>query len=209
MLDKKVQFSNILLRFAPEQFVPYLTDLILKSKVKFKIVPGRSTKLGDFRIIIGEQKPVITINGDLNKFSFLITTLHELAHLNTWRLYGNRVPPHGLEWKNAFRALLEPVLLSKLLPEDVEKALWKTFTNTKASSCTDLNLSRTLKKYDASNNSLVLEEIPINTHFSLNGKVFEKGLLRRSRYLCKELKSGKQFLVHALATVQLIKPYGE
>jgi SprT protein len=209
MQDKKIQFSNTLMRFAPEPFVPYLTELILKSKAKFKIVPGRATKLGDFRIMPGEDKPIITVNGDLNKFSFLITTLHELAHLNTWRMYGNRVPPHGSEWKNAFRDLLEPVLVSKSLPEDVEKALWKTFTNTKASSCSDLNLSRTLKKYDSVNDSLSLEEIPVNSQFSLNGKVFEKGLLRRSRYLCKELKSGKQFLVHALATVQLIKPYEE
>ena len=91
MQDKKIQFSNTLMRFAPEPFVPYLTELILKSKAKFKIVPGRATKLGDFRIMPGEDKPIITVNGDLNKFSFLITTLHELAHLNTWRMYGNRV----------------------------------------------------------------------------------------------------------------------
>ena len=209
MQDKKLQFSNTLMRFAPEPFVSYLTELILKSKAKFKIVPGRATKLGDFRISSSEEKPVITVNGNLNKYSFLITSLHELAHLNTFRNYGNSVPPHGNEWKNAFRDLLEPVLMSKLLPEDIEKALWKTFSNTKASSCSDLNLSRTLKKYDSANDSLSLEEIPVNAQFSLNGKVFEKGLLRRSRYLCKELKSGKQFLVHALATVQLIKPYNE
>lgn len=209
MQDKKLQFSTTLKRFAPEPFVPYLTELILKSKAKFKIVPGRSTKLGDFRIASGEEKPIITVNGNLNQYSFLITSLHEIAHLNTFRKYGNKVTPHGNEWKNEFRELLEPVLLSKLLPNDIEKALWKTFTNTKASSCSDLNLSRTLKKYDADNDTLTLEEIPAQAKFSLNGKQFEKGLLRRSRYLCKELHSGKQYLVHALATVQLIKPYDE
>jgi SprT protein len=209
MHNKKQQFSNALFRFIPDSFVEYVVDLILNAKVKFKIVPGRSTKLGDFRIRSEGEKPIITVNGDLNKFAFLITTLHELAHLNTFRQYGNRVAPHGIEWKNAFRALLEPVLLSKKLPQDLEKALWKSFTNTKASSCSDLNLSRVLRKYDTPSGHISLEEIPMASHFAINGRSFEKGLLRRSRYLCKELKSGKQYLIHALATVQLIKPYEE
>ena len=209
MTDKKQQFYHTLSRFAPDFFVEYLVELILNAKVIFKIVPGRSTKLGDFRVRSEGEKPIITVNGNLNKFAFLITTLHELAHLNTFRQYGIRVAPHGMEWKNAFRALLEPVLLSKQLPNDIEKVLWNTFTNTKASSCSDLNLSRVLKKYDKPSDQNSLEEIPVASHFSLNGRAFEKGLLRRSRYLCKELKSGKQYLIHALATVQLIKPYEE
>jgi hypothetical protein len=114
-----------------------------------------------------------------------------------------------MEWKNAFRTLLEPILVSKNLPNDIEKALWKSFTNTKASSCSDLNLSRALKKYDAPSNDISLEEIPLASNFSVNGRTFEKGLLRRSRYLCKELTSGKQYLIHALATVQLINTYEE
>jgi hypothetical protein len=209
MTGKKQQFYHTLSRFAPDFFVEYLAELILNAKVIFKIVPGRSTKLGDFRVRSEGEKPIITVNGNLNKFAFLITALHELAHLNTFRQYGLRVAPHGLEWKNAFRALLEPVLLSKQLPNDIEKVLWNTFTNTKASSCSDLNLSRVLKKYDKPSDQISLEEIPVASHFSLNGRAFEKGLLRRSRYLCKELTSGKQYLIHALATVQLIKPYEE
>jgi SprT protein len=209
MIDKKSQFQNTLSRFTPAHFVEYLTDLILNSKVKFKIVPGRATKLGDFRVKSETEKPTITVNGNLNKYTFLITSLHEIAHLQTYRHYGNRVAPHGPEWKNAFRTLLEPVLISKELPEDLEKVLWKSYTNTKASSCSDIHLSRVLKKYDSNTNQISLEDIPITSHFSLNGRNFEKGLLRRSRYLCKELNSGKQYLIHALATVQLIKPYGE
>lgn len=209
MADKKQQFSIALLRFIPDSFVDYVVDLIFDAKVKFKIVPGRSTKLGDFRVRSEGEKPIITVNGNLNKYAFLITTLHELAHLHTYRQFGNRVAPHGFEWKNAFRTLLEPVLLSKKLPMDIENALWKSFTNTKASSCSDLNLSRVLRKYDAPSTQISLEEIPISSHFAINGRTFEKGLLRRSRYLCKDLKSGKQYLIHALATVQLIKPYEE
>ena len=207
-MDKKTRYSETLKRFAPEEFVAYLVDTILSSKVLFKIVPGRKSKLGDFRANTQGEIPVITINGDLNPYSFLVTTLHEIAHLRIFNKYGHRVNPHGEEWKNAFRELLIPVLDSKHLPHDLEKALWKSFTNTKASSCSDLNLSRALKKYDKPtlHQTNTLEEIPIHSHFSLNGKVFKKGNLRRSRYLCTDL-NGKQYLVHALATIEIIENY--
>lgn len=206
-MDKRTRFSETLKRFAPEIFVPYLVDLILKSKVVFKIVPGRKSKLGDFRANAPGELPIITINGDLNQYSFLVTTLHEFAHLNTFNKYGSRVNPHGEEWKNAFRELLIPVLDSKQLPKEVEKALWKSFTNTKASSCSDLNLSRALRLHDKPSDSLTLEHIPHDSTFSLNGKLFKKGNLRRSRYLCTHIDSGKQYLVHALANIKLITPY--
>ena len=37
----------------------------------------------------------ISVNGNLNKYSFLITLIHELAHLLTFTQYKNRVDPHG------------------------------------------------------------------------------------------------------------------
>jgi len=205
-MDKKTRYSDTLKRFAPEVYVPYLVDLILKSKVIFKIVPGRKSKLGDFRANAPGELPMITVNGDLNQYSFLVTTLHEIAHLKTFNQYGHHVNPHGEEWKNAFRELLIPVLDSNYLPVELEKALWKSFTNTKASSCSDLNLSRALKKYDKPtlNQTHTLEEIPMYSQFSLNGRVFKKGNLRRSRYLCTDF-AGKQYLVHALATIEIIE----
>ncbi len=203
-MDKLSNFTDTLSRFAPKEFIPYLTKLILEARVKFKIVPGRKTKLGDFRYSELSDKPTITVNGDLNPYSFLITSLHEIAHLNTYRKYGNSIQAHGIEWKNAFRDLIEPVLTSKSLPEDIETALWKSFVNTKASSCSDLALSRVLKKYDVENDTFHLESLAKNTIFALNKKKFKKGDLRRSRYVCTEISSGKQFLVHALANVRLI-----
>jgi len=205
-MDKKTKYSETLKRFAPEPFVPYLVDTLLNSKAIFKIVPGRKSKLGDFRATSPGEPHVITVNGDMNPYSFLVTTLHEIAHLNTYNKYGNRVNPHGEEWKRAFRELLIPVLDSKNLPADLEKALWKSFTNTKASSCSDVNLSRALKQHDKPkpNSHKTLEEIPIYSQFILNGKVFIKGNLRRSRYLCTDLK-GKQFLVHALANIEIFE----
>lgn len=203
-MDKLNDFTDTLSRFVPKEFNNYLAKLIYEARIKFKIVPSRKTKLGDFRYSANSLKPTITVNGDLNPYSFLITSLHEIAHLDTFRKYGNSVQAHGLEWKNAFRELLEPILLSKSLPDDIEKALWKSFVNTKASSCSDMALSRILKKYDLENDTIHLESLAKNTIFALNNKKLKKGDLRRSRYVCDEISSGKQFLVHALANVRLI-----
>jgi len=183
--------------------VVYVSDLIIHSNVKFKIVAPRSTKLGDFRASSkNDGKPQITINGDLNPYAFLITTLHELAHLNTFQSYGAGVNPHGKEWKKEFTALLEPILNVSTLPFDIKKTLTKSIKNPKASSCSDIHLSRVLKKYDQAKITQTLEELDENTIFSINKKVFTKGKLRRTRYLCKELVTGKSYLIHALAEVK-------
>lgn len=202
-MDQSLRFQNILKKYIPKEFVVYVSDLIIHSSVKFKIVAPRSTKLGDFRASSkNEGKPQITVNGDLNPYAFLITTLHELAHLNTFQCYGAQVNPHGNEWKKEFTALLEPILKVSELPVDIKNSLTKSIKNPKASSCSDIHLSRVLKKYDQAKNTQALEELEENTIFSINKKVFTKGKLRRTRYLCTELVSGKSYLVHALAEVK-------
>jgi len=193
-------------KFLPLGFEEIVVDLFLASPINFKIVPPRKTKLGDFRMGSTLQKPQITINGDLNPYSFLITTLHEFAHLHTFQQYGNRVNPHGEEWKSNFRKLLIPIIDSKKLPKDIEHALVDSLVSIKASSCTDMKLSRILKNYDEMKDGIeLLERLPKNTIFALNGREFIKGELRRKRYLCEETISKRQFLVNALAEVYPIK----
>jgi hypothetical protein len=128
--------------------------------------------------------------------------LHEFAHYHTFQKYGNSVLPHGKEWKEAFRILLLPVINSGQLPKDIEAALMGSLVNTKASSCSDLPLTRTLHRYNNSESTgYRLEELSKNATFALNNRLFLKLNKRRTRYECKELSSGKIFLVHALATV--------
>jgi SprT protein len=202
-MDQSLAFQNILKKYLPKEFVVYVSDLIIHSNVKFKIVAPRSTKLGDFRASSkNDGKPQITINGDLNPYAFLITTLHELAHLNTFHCYGAGVNPHGKEWKKEFTALLEPILNVSTLPFDIKNTLTKSIKNPKASSCSDIHLTRVLKKYDQAKNTQTLEELDENAIFSINKKVFTKGKLRRTRYLCNELVTGKSYLIHALAEVK-------
>ncbi|MBI1838471.1 MAG: sprT domain-containing protein [Flavobacteriia bacterium] len=205
-INSKEQVKKSFQKFLPQGFENYVVDLFFAHSIHFKIVPPRKSKLGDFRVGEDLPKPLITVNGDLNPYSFLITTLHEFAHLHTYLEFGFKVAPHGEEWKIAYRKLLLPVINSGNLPQDVEKALVNSLISTKASSCTDINLSRVLQNYDIKKEGLeTLEQIPKNTIFVLNGRKFVKGDFRRKKFLCQDLVSKKMFLVNALAQVIPIK----
>jgi len=202
-LDKEREIFKVLSKYLPNGTVEYVGSLFASYPVVFKIVRPRKSKLGDFRSPFEGQKPQITINGNLNEFSFLITTIHEFAHLKTWIEYKNQVKAHGQEWKMNFIELMHPIVKMGILPRDIEQALLNSFSNMKASSCTDIQLQRVLKKYDAfQDNEILLEILPKYSKFILDSKVFSKGELRRTRFLCKDEHSGKQYLIYKLAVVQ-------
>jgi SprT protein len=200
--DLKEKIAIQLEKYLPVGFSLSIAELFLPIPVKFKIVNPRNTKLGDYRPAHNGLPHRISINGNLNPYSFLITTIHEFAHLNAHVKYGSRIQPHGNEWKKTYRELLIPIIESKLLPQDIEIALMNSLVNTKASSCSDIGLSRVLKNYDKQKDDYVLlEQLAINTKFTLQGKLFIKGPLRRKRFICEEIQSKKKYLIYAIAEV--------
>lgn len=203
MSSNKEKVSSSLKKYIPQEFIPYVIELMFSERLSFKISKPRKTKAGDYRPPFQGQPHRISVNGDLNPYAFLITTIHEFAHMTTHIKYGPHVKSHGAEWKSEFKRLLIPVLEKKSLPEGVEKALLRSLNNLKASSCTDLHLSRALKKYNNDDKSVVLlEDLSNNSYFRLNKKTFQRGVLRRTRYLCKEINTGKNYLVNRLAEVE-------
>lgn len=204
-IKSKADVMQSFARFLPVHFIEYVTDIFLASDVRFSIVRSRATKLGDFRAGFNGDKHRITVNGDLNPYSFLVTTLHEFAHLNTFNQFGTKVMPHGEEWKTEFKRLLLPVIDSKELPEELENALVRSLVKMKASSCTDHQLSKALLRHDTLKpGNEILEQLPQNSPFLLNGREFIKGPLRRKRYVCREVNSNRSYLVSSLAQVQKI-----
>ena len=74
----------------------------------------------------------------------------------------------------------------------------------KASSCSDPNLLMVLKSYDErdENHPFVhLESLPVLMRFEFKEKTYVKGEKRRTRIVCTEEISGKQFLFHPIAEV--------
>ena len=174
-------------------------------KVHLTVTRNRSSILGDYRHSHADKNHRISINGGLNKFAFLITLLHELAHLFTYERFGHRVQPHGTEWKNEFSKILAQFILKKVFPPDVEKALLHTLQNPAASSCADEKLLRILYKYDNKKEGMVLvEQVPEGGLFTIKGgRVFKRGEKIRKRYKCTEAKTGKQYLFSPVYEVTL------
>jgi hypothetical protein len=198
--------QEIIKRYVPEEYVAYVIKLLQKHPVSFRIVKPRKTKLGDFRVDLQKEKKYsITINGDLNVYSFLITTIHEFAHLVTHEKHGRFVRAHGKEWKHEFKTLLEPLVSHPNTPNDIKEAVSNSMHNLKASSCTQIELQRVLMRYDQDNGLRPLEGLNKNSIFDFNGRQFAKGNLRRTRFMCKELISKRMYLINSLAMVKELK----
>jgi SprT protein len=196
--------KSILQKYIPEHAVHTIAVSIVELDFKLKIKKGRSSKYGDYRPPIKELNHQISVNRDLNKYSFLITLIHEIAHLTNWNKHRNKVKPHGQEWKQEFKLLMQPYMRIEIFPEDVMNALKRYMENPAASSCSDEHLLRILKKHDDKSDKLLLEQIKTNTVFKTStNRYFIKGEKRRTRFLCRELKTRREYLFSPLAEVYI------
>lgn len=174
--------------------------------VHLTITRQRQSILGDYRHALPDRNHRISVNGNLNKYAFLITLLHELAHLFTYEKSGHRVQAHGPEWRNEFSKILARFLLKKVFPADIEKALLQTLQNPAASSCGDEKLLRVLHQYDEKKDGIhLVEQLPEGSLFGIKGgRIFKKGEKIRKRYKCTEVETKKVYLFSAVYEVQLI-----
>ncbi len=197
--------DNILQNYLPERAVGPCLRLIKDSGVNLKIVNKRVTRHGDYRRLPNGMHQ-ITVNATLNKYRFLITLVHEIAHLVAFEKYGRRIKPHGLEWKKTFQHLMLPFIRPEVFPSKLLPLLARHFKNPRASSDTDALLSMTLKQFDAQNaHQTFVFELPLGSVFRIyNGKLFKKGNKRVKRYECIEVASGKVYLFQPNAEVELI-----
>lgn len=191
--------------FLPENTFDDVAAYLQKYSVHLTVTQHRTSVLGDYRNAVHGRNHRISVNGNLNKYSFLITLLHELAHLLTYEQYRHRVQPHGREWKNIYRELLFIFLQKKIFPHDIQAALKQSLDNPGASACAEEGLMRVLKNYDDNKHPDVLhvEQIKLNGYFKTrDGRVFQRGEKRRTRYFCTEVKTGKIYLFNALYEVK-------
>lgn len=193
---------QILSRYLPSTCVTYIYELITRHPLDFKVTPPRRTKLGDFRHKNQGGRPQITINGNLNPYAFMVTTVHELAHFYAFKNYGPRIEPHGKEWKNTFNELMQPILQQHFLPDILQEALLNHQRRVTASSCTDKRLFKVLQQFNPEDELQFLEELTQGAHFSLNQQVFQKGPKRRKHFLCTSIPDQKKYIVSGIARVK-------
>jgi SprT protein len=205
-MAKKEAPINHLEHFLPPNTFEAVYDYLQMYHVHLTIARERKSILGDYRHRTSAKNHRISVNGNLNAYAFLITLLHELAHLLTFEQYGNRVASHGREWKAMFGKLLAQFIEHNIFPADIRQALLASLHNPAASSCADELLLRTLKKYDAKETYLkMVEEVPHQALFQTHdGKVFRKGEKARKRFKCVEVKTGRLYLFSPVYEVQLL-----
>ena len=198
--------NEILAKYIPEHSVKPVFALIVQHHVHLKIVNERVTRHGDYRKAIS-GKHEITVNATLNPYKFLITLIHEIAHLVAFEKYGRAIKPHGIEWKHTFQRLMIPFIRPEIFPNQVLPLLARHFKNPTASSDTDAQLALALKYFDRPNDKNFVFDLPIGSVFRIyNGKIFKKGKLRVKRYECVEVSTGRTFLFNPNAEVELLKP---
>lgn len=208
MSDSIQAIKQTLIKYLPQKAVDYTVSLIVDHKVHLRISKARKTKLGDYRPAMRGMPHRISVNHNLNKYSFLITLIHEIAHLIVQEKHGFRVKPHGKEWKDAYKDLMSPLLNTEVFPIELKNALYRFLKNAKASSYASSELSRMLRKYDENPSiGIPIEELELNTVFkTLNEKPFKILEKRRKRYKCINLQNNKLYLFDPLVQVIPIDP---
>lgn len=177
-------------------------------KVQLTITRERKSVLGDYRNAHLDKGHRISVNGNLNPYAFLITLLHELAHLFTYERYGHRVVAHGKEWQQQFGLILAQFINKHVFPADIEKALVKSIHQPSASSCADIGLMRVLHRYDPAKEGMVLiENLPPGALFKIRGgRMFRKGERLRKRFKCEEIATQKMYLFSPVYEVVWVPP---
>lgn len=207
------QYRRILRNHLPEQAVEWVYSYLDRHKVHFHITLERRSKLGDYRwpqAAGGHDYHEISINGDLNPWLFFWVFLHESAHLETHLKY-NRVAPHGHEWQEEYRQLL--AAHAALFPTDVQPLLQRLVRRIPLSRTLVRQVEERLHHYDpgySAADHLTLDRVHAESNsaagirFRLKARpeiLFESVERRRTRWLCRDVASGRQYTVAGTAEI--------
>jgi SprT protein len=192
-------------KYFPQGSILYCFELWKKYNIQFTVTKPRKSVYGNYRYFHGIHQ--ITVNGDLKPEAFLVTFLHEVAHLEVREKFGHGRKPHGAEWQNCFRNLLRPMIDQEIFAPDIALALWNHIQNPKATSCTDPELHKLLTHNDSGyfEDEIHVEDLPMGSHFVYDGREFLLRQKIRTRFDCLEIKTKKAYRFLGAARVRKIE----
>src|SRR5690606_1023738 len=115
--------ASVLSKYMPALAAELIAEWIDKYECEFRISRSRNTKLGDYRAPSKGNGHKISVNYNLNQYSFLVTTVSELSHLITRNDLKHKIKPHGQEWKDNFKKMIQPFFEMNVFPEDIKNAI--------------------------------------------------------------------------------------
>lgn len=199
IVENTIDFKN----YIPESAVAYCQKIIGPYSFRFILKSDRSSKLGDFRNEPGRRYS-ISVNQNLNPYQFLLTFIHELAHLKVAEEQQGRVKPHGKEWKLTFKELMLPLLRPEVFPDEILRPLARHIRKPKAAASSDPILWQVLQKFNQTSAATTLAEIAENERFRFKKREFIKLKKRRTRVLCQEVNTRRQYLIPEIAEVHKV-----
>ena len=200
--NNKAAFLSVFQKHVPPSAAEYCYKLWEQEPFNLKVSKPRLSKLGDYTYNI-KKGHSISVNVDLNPFSFLITYLHEFAHLKTTKKFGRSVKPHGTEWQKHYQDYLGPVTNTEVFPIQLLTDVQRHLARPKASSCSDPKLVKALMIYD-DDPGILLEEIEIGDQFIFRGQRYKKLEDRRTRSLCLLIFQKRKYTISKTAKVELV-----
>ncbi len=195
--------KNILKKYISENALEYCISISNNYEFKLDLSFDRKSKFGHYKYCPQTKSHTISINKGLSQQLFLITFIHELAHLDVMLNYGRKVMPHGKEWKGAFRKLMAPLLTHSVFETNLLSALALHLKNPKASLSADPRLWAIMFPNN-NEDALYVNDIKDGKEFIFKERVFKKVKSRRTRALCYEAKSGNNYLIPLLAKIEKI-----
>jgi len=204
MDQARARLDKMLRNYISESAVSYCMSLWELTPFCFIVTKKRLSKQGDYRYDPKTGIHRITVNGDLNQYSFLITFIHEYAHLVIRKSQIGKVAPHGQEWQSSFTKLMLPLLNDQVFPDDVLRPLSGHMRRPKASTSADQKLVCALIEYDEYGDLVPLDDLEEGQTFMFQKLLYEKIFLRRTRILCRQFANGKKYLIPKMA---LVAPY--
>ncbi len=205
-MQHHISGKSILLSYTTPEGADLINQMVEQHGISLIIKKDRLTKLGDYSHPI-PSRPFhqITLNGTLNKYAFIITFIHEVAHLTNWNKHKRSVSPHGIEWKIEYHQLLTSIIPMGIFPEDLKEALLLHVKNIKSSSMSDLKLMKVLNKYTENYEEVTtVSDILEGVLFEYKQKQFIRGEKVRTRIKCKCITDKKTYVFHQLAPVEIL-----
>lgn len=200
------KYKQILGTYLPQEAVDEVFDLVSRYRVHFHITPERHSKLGDYRWPQRNHNyHEISVNGNLNKYYFLLVLLHEMAHLSCHQRFGCEVLPHGHEWQEEYRQLL--LHYRNYFPSEVAVLIDQYTRRIPLSRTLANKIEAQLRSYDEGYNpsdDLILDQLPEGSLFRLQQRpqqLFRSVEKRRTRWLCEDAQTRMQYLIRGSAQV--------
>ncbi len=198
----------------PADAVDHVAKLLTSHQVNLHISRHRVTKLGDFKPAANGYPHRLSVNGNLNRYEFLLVFLHEFAHMKVYEQLGRKCRPHGAEWKAVYGDLIRSFIRKGCFDPLLTEPLTEYSYRVKASGVADITVAAALRQFDDRPGSatkwMFLAEVPDQAAFTMrNGRRFVKTKKIRTRYRCRCLDTKRYYLVHGEARVFPVEQSGD